>query len=84
MYTIVGWVLIQVADASFANLNLPDWTITLIIVLVIGGFPLAVILAWAYDITPDRGPPEPAEPAPQDQPSIPKPTRLFYCRARFQ
>ena len=73
MYAIVGWVLIQVADASFANLNLPDWTITLIIVLVIGGFPLAVILAWAYDITPDRGPQEPAEPAPQDQPSIPSP-----------
>jgi TolB-like protein/Flp pilus assembly protein TadD len=55
MYAIVGWLLIQIADTSFGNLSLPDWSITLVIVLVVLGFPLALLLAWAYDITPDKG-----------------------------
>ncbi len=52
MYAFVGWLLIQVADASFEHLNLPDWSVTLVIALVAIGFPLALILAWAYDVTP--------------------------------
>ena len=52
MYAIVGWLLIQVADASFDNLNLPEWTVTLVIAMVAIGFPLALVLAWAYDLTP--------------------------------
>lgn len=67
MYAIVGWLLIQVADASSGNLNLPDWSITLIIVLVIAGFPLALVLAWAYDITPDQGLAKTQDPITEDQ-----------------
>ncbi len=53
VYVVVGWVLIQVADASFEHLNLPDWTPTLVIGLIILGFPLAIILAWALEVTPE-------------------------------
>ncbi len=73
MYALVGWLLIQVADASFGNLNLPDWTITLVIVLVLLGFPLALILAWAYDITPEGIQATPAEPSSESVPSVPVP-----------
>lgn len=51
-YPLVGWLLIQVADATFEPLTLPPWSITLVVVLVVLGYPLALILAWAFDITP--------------------------------
>lgn len=52
-YIIVGWVLIQIAETTFAPMGLPPWTLTLVIVLVILGLPLAAILAWGFDITPE-------------------------------
>ena len=45
-YLIVGWLLIQIADIVFAQLHLPDWTGTFITMLVIAGFPIAVLLSW--------------------------------------
>lgn len=50
-YVIVGWLLIQVAETTFAPMGLPDWSLTLVIVLVVLGLPLATILAWGFDIT---------------------------------
>jgi dienelactone hydrolase len=52
-YAIVGWLLIQVADIVFPSLQLPDWSATLVIVLVVFCFPIALFLAWAYELTPD-------------------------------
>jgi adenylate cyclase len=51
-YIIVGWLLIQIAETTFEPMGLPSWALTLIIVLVVMGLPLATILAWAFDITP--------------------------------
>ena len=53
VYAIFGWVILQVAQAIEATLNLPDWTDTLIVVLVIIGFPIALIVAWALELTPE-------------------------------
>jgi len=52
-YAIVGWLLVQVADIFFPALQLPEWTVTLVASLVVLGFPLALILSWAYELTPD-------------------------------
>lgn len=52
VYAVVAWLLVQIITAVEAPLSLPDWTDTLVIVLVLAGFPLAVVLSWAYDITP--------------------------------
>jgi len=52
-YAIVGWLLVQIADTFFPALQLPEWTVTLIAGLVILGFPIALILSWAYELTPD-------------------------------
>jgi TolB-like protein/Flp pilus assembly protein TadD len=63
-YLIVGWLLIQVAGETFGPLGLPPWSVTLVVVLVALGYPLALILAWAFDITPRgvrRTPAAPAE-----------------------
>lgn len=53
VYAVVGWLLIQVIVAVTAPLGLPDWTDTFFIVLVLAGFPIAVLFAWAFEMTPD-------------------------------
>ena len=50
LYAIAGWVVIEVASTVLPNLNLPEWTVTLVTVLVVLGFVLAIVLAWAFDI----------------------------------
>jgi adenylate cyclase len=49
----VGWLLIEISDTVFPRINLPDWTVTLVIALLLVGFPLALFLAWAYELTPE-------------------------------
>ena len=51
-YIVAAGFLIQMASAAFPAWELPNWTLRLVIVLLLIGFPIAVILAWAYDITP--------------------------------
>jgi hypothetical protein len=48
----VGWIVIEVASTVLPGLNLPDWTATLVILLVALGFPIAIVMAWAVDIGP--------------------------------
>ncbi|TDJ32906.1 MAG: tetratricopeptide repeat protein [Gammaproteobacteria bacterium] len=52
VYVVIAWVIIQVVTAIFPPLHIPDWAQTFIVVLLIIGFPVALILAWAFDITP--------------------------------
>jgi len=51
-YAVFGWLLIEIADTIFPYLSLPDWTITLVIVLLLAGLPLVLLLAWVFDLTP--------------------------------
>ena len=51
-YAIVAWLLVQAADVFFPALHVPDWATTLVAGLVLLGFPVALLLAWAYEITP--------------------------------
>ena len=53
-YIVAAGFLIQMASAAFPAWELPNWSLRLVIVLLLIGFPIAVILAWAYDIT-ERG-----------------------------
>jgi TolB-like protein/Flp pilus assembly protein TadD len=52
VYLVAAWLLIQVADAVFEPMGLPAWSLKLVIVLAALGFPLACVLAWAFDVTP--------------------------------
>src|ERR1700745_2975361 len=51
-YSIVPGVIIQIGSAVFPAWELPNWAFRLVVVLLLIGFPIALILAWAYDITP--------------------------------
>jgi len=52
-YIVGAWLLLQVADATFEPLNLPPWSTTLVLWLLVLGFPVALILAWALEVTPE-------------------------------
>ena len=52
-YAIVAWLIIEAVATIFPLLQLPEWTMTLVTVLLIIGFPLALLFAWAFEITPD-------------------------------
>ena len=51
-YIVAAWVLAQVATQIFPFFEIPTWAVRLVIIALILGFPIAVVLAWAYDITP--------------------------------
>ena len=53
VYATVGFVLVQAADYLFRALLFPPWAHRLVVVLVALGFPLALILAWAFEVTPE-------------------------------
>ena len=52
-YAVVGWLLIQVATQVFPFLEIPNWMIRLVILLTALGFPVALIIAWAFELTPE-------------------------------
>src|SRR5437879_2857264 len=51
-YIIAAGFIIQIGSAIFPAWELPNWTLRLVVVLLLVGFPVALILAWAYDVTP--------------------------------
>ena len=53
-YLIVGWLLIQIADIVFSQLLMPQWVGTFVTVLVIAGFPIALVLSWSLEFRDGR------------------------------
>jgi hypothetical protein len=52
-YAIVGWLLVQVATQVFPFLEIPTWVVRMVIALVAIGFPIALVIAWAFEATPE-------------------------------
>src|SRR5438094_2373063 len=52
-YVVVAWLLIQVATQVFPFFNIPNWIVRLVVLLAIVGFPIAVVCAWAFEMTPE-------------------------------
>jgi len=52
-YAIAAWLLIEITSTTFPILKLPEWTVTLVTVLVLIAFPLTLIFAWAFEVTPE-------------------------------
>jgi TolB-like protein len=52
-YAIVGWLLVQVATQVFPFLEIPNWVVRLVIAVVVVGFPIALVIAWAFEATPE-------------------------------
>ena len=65
-YAVVGWLLVQVATQVFPFFEIPNWVVRLVVLLILLGFPIALVIAWAFELTPqglkrtetaDAGPP---------------------------
>ncbi len=52
-YVIVAWLLLQVADVVLPTFRTPEWVMQAFTFLLILGFPLALIFAWAFELTPE-------------------------------
>jgi TolB-like protein/Tfp pilus assembly protein PilF len=64
-YAVIAWLLVQASDIMLGNFGAPDWVFKTIVAVLIIGFPLALFLAWAYELTPE-GVKRTAEVAPAD------------------
>ncbi len=51
-YAVFGWLSVQVATQVFPFLEIPNWIVRLVIALVVIGFPIALVIAWAFEATP--------------------------------
>jgi TolB-like protein/cytochrome c-type biogenesis protein CcmH/NrfG len=52
-YAVVAWLLIQVATQVFPFFEIPNWVVRLVVLVIILGFPIALIIAWAFELTPE-------------------------------
>jgi TolB-like protein/formylglycine-generating enzyme required for sulfatase activity/dienelactone hydrolase len=69
-YAVVGWLLVQVASVVLPALKLPEWTLTFTTILLMLGFPVALVLAWSFDVVRDRGSPGAADALRPDERSV--------------
>src|SRR5438128_9404897 len=52
-YAVVGWLLVQVATQVFPFFEIPNWGIRLVVLIIAIGFPIALFIAWAFELTPE-------------------------------
>jgi len=52
-YAVVSWLLIQIATQIFPFFEIPSWAVRLVVLILLLGFPVAVVFAWAFELTPE-------------------------------
>src|SRR5215475_9282999 len=52
-YGVVAWLFIQIATQVFPFFEIPNWIVRLVVMVTILGFPVALIIAWAFEMTPE-------------------------------
>src|SRR5919204_5318707 len=52
-YAVVGWLLVQVATQVFPFFEIPNWAVRLVVLAIAIGFPIALVIAWAFELTPE-------------------------------
>jgi serine/threonine-protein kinase len=52
-YGVVAWLLMQIASQIFPFFDIPNWVVRLVVLLLVIGFPIALIIAWAFEVTPE-------------------------------
>ena len=52
-YAVVGWLVIQISSTVLPTFHAPEWVVQTLVVLVALGFPIALVIAWAFELTPE-------------------------------
>ncbi|MDA0348073.1 MAG: hypothetical protein O3C43_10040 [Verrucomicrobia bacterium] len=53
VYAVVAWLIIQIAATTFEGFGIPDWAFRFVVLMVLLGFPVSLIIAWAFELTPE-------------------------------
>jgi TolB-like protein len=72
-YAVVGWLLVQVTTQVFPIFEIPNWALRLIVLVIIIGFPIALVIAWAFELTPE------GLKRTEDVDLVPRPRRKSYA-----
>jgi len=51
-YVVIAWLLIQVADVLLPRLGAPEWFVNALMLVIVLGFPVALVIAWVFEVTP--------------------------------
>ena len=52
-YAVVAWLIIRVASTTFASYGIPDWAFRFVVIMLVLGLPVALIITWAFELTPE-------------------------------
>ena len=52
-YAVVGWLIVQIATQVFPFFEIPNWAVRLTVLAIVVGFPIALVIAWAFELTPE-------------------------------
>jgi TolB-like protein/Tfp pilus assembly protein PilF len=52
-YAVVAWLLVQIATQVFPFFEIPNWAVRLVVLAIVIGFPIALVIAWAFELTPE-------------------------------
>ena len=52
-YAVVAWVIIQIAATTFGSFGIPEWAFRFVVLMLVLGFPVALIITWAFELTPE-------------------------------
>src|SRR6478736_8841171 len=52
-YAVVGWLVVQISSTVLPTFHAPEWVVQTLVVLVALGFPIALVIAWAFELTPE-------------------------------
>jgi hypothetical protein len=56
-YAVVGWLLVQVATQVFPFFEIPNWTVRLVVLAILIGFPIALLIAWPFEMSKQNNSP---------------------------
>src|ERR1051326_3525197 len=52
-YAVVGWLLVQIATQVSPYFEIPNWAVRLVVLVIVVGLPIALVIAWAFELTPE-------------------------------
>jgi adenylate cyclase len=52
-YAVAGWLVAQIATQLFPFFEIPNWVVRLVVLVIVAGFPIALVIAWAFELTPE-------------------------------
>ncbi len=80
-YAVVAWLLVQIATQVFPFFDIPNWAVRMVVLFLVIGFPIALIFAWAFELTPEGIKRDDSVPVHSTSGTLPRRTWLYLVIA---